>query len=249
MPSVDIQRSNQYIFLPPLIFDDTSPQSSLQNGPRATASNPTKSDYALLESGSEPLSFQAFPIPISKGFKRRLRAGLAELMSREYWQRAWTTREAAMSQSCFVLCGSSKPLRMELFAQGHLQLATFCGFGFEYAYSIYRLHLPYLVELEDGPEALCTKKATLAVDKIYDIRAMFAKSLGPLPVDYSRPTVDVETEGGQGPFVAPKNCPQKRSWHKVAVGFAAGNIGRLLLCASIHPSILETCQRSVSLHD
>lgn len=54
MPSVDIQRSDQYMSLPPLIFDDNSPRSSFQNGPWATASSRTSSDHTLLEPDSEP---------------------------------------------------------------------------------------------------------------------------------------------------------------------------------------------------
>ncbi|XXG96750.1 hypothetical protein Hte_003041 [Hypoxylon texense] len=137
-------------------------------------------------------------LPMLKDFKRKLRVGLIDLMSREYWERAWTTQEAALSRSCFVFCGSSAPLRIEAFAPAQVMLAHFCSFDIEYVYSIYRLHLtPYTLEVEEGLESLCTKKATLAVDKIYAVRAVFAGTLGSLPVDYSRPAGDVYTDAAR----------------------------------------------------
>ncbi|KAJ8129006.1 hypothetical protein O1611_g4626 [Lasiodiplodia mahajangana] len=141
-----------------------------------------------------------------RDLKRRLRAGIADIASREYWERAWTVQEAAVNPSCFVFCGSSEPLRIETFILGHLVVGLFYMFyGIEAVYLPYRLHLHsesvYAstgIELnERALNSTCAKKATVEVDRIFALRAMFPHSLGSLRVDYSQPARDVYTDAAR----------------------------------------------------
>ncbi|KAF2964641.1 hypothetical protein GQX73_g8949 [Xylaria multiplex] len=139
-------------------------------------------------------------LPVFKDLKRNLQAGIADMVSREYWERAWTVQEASVNPSCFVLCGPSEPLRIEAFAMGHFVVGLFYIFyGVETIYLPYRLHLhsdsvfaSNSMELnERALNSICAKKATVEVDRIFALRAMFPHSLGSLQVDYSQPAREV----------------------------------------------------------
>ncbi|KAI1130286.1 heterokaryon incompatibility protein-domain-containing protein [Nemania abortiva] len=150
------------------------------------------------------LLFRVFPV--FKDLKRRLRAGIADIASREYWERAWTVQEASVNPSCFVLCGPSEPLRIEAFILGYFLVGLFYIFyGIENIYLPYRLHLhsdsvyaSNSMELnERALNSICTKKATVEVDRIFALRAMFPHSLGSLRVDYSQSARDVYTDAAR----------------------------------------------------
>ncbi|KAI5920481.1 heterokaryon incompatibility protein-domain-containing protein [Camillea tinctor] len=160
---------------------------------------------AMLFIGLGPLlPFRVFPV--FKDLKRKLQAGIADMASREYWERAWTVQEAAVNPSCFVLCGPSEPLRIEAFIIGHFVVGLFYIFyGIGNIYLPYRLHLhsdsvyaSNSMELnERALDSMCAKKATVEVDRIFALRAMFPHSLGSLQIDYSQPARDVYTDASR----------------------------------------------------
>lgn len=120
---------------------------------------------------------------------------MTDMTSREYWERVWTVQEAGLSHSCFVFCGPSTPLQIQSFVVGHTLIAFLCEFSISHVYSTYLLHMrPYGLEFEEGLESLCTKKASLPVDKIYAVKAMFLENLRTLPVNYSRSPREVYTD-------------------------------------------------------
>ncbi|EGR46993.1 uncharacterized protein TRIREDRAFT_109337 [Trichoderma reesei QM6a] len=135
------------------------------------------------------------------------RAGLAELASLEYWERAWTVQEANANPSCFILCGSSAPLRLDLFCQSHNMVPpiyVFSSLNNSKLNQRYGLHLLDAFhtngEAEFGSpifEVLCKTKATIAKDKLFAIQAMFPDTLGELTVDYSRSDGEVYTEAAR----------------------------------------------------
>ncbi|KAL7793758.1 heterokaryon incompatibility protein domain-containing protein [Trichoderma ceciliae] len=146
-------------------------------------------------------------LPIFKGYKQEFQAGLAELASMEYWQRAWTVQEANANELCFVLCGSSVPLRLDLFYLSHYMIPPLYIFS---SLNNTKLNQPYSLHILDkfhtkvrtdfGLEildVLCRTNATIAKDKLFAIRAMFPDSLGALTVDYSIPDSDVYTEAAR----------------------------------------------------
>ncbi|KAL7812762.1 heterokaryon incompatibility protein domain-containing protein [Trichoderma gracile] len=146
-------------------------------------------------------------LPVFKSRKELFRTGLAELASMEYWERAWTVQEANANPSCFILCGSSAPLRLDLFYQSHNMVPpiyVFSSLNNSKLNQRYGLHLLDAFhthsEAEFGSpifDVLCKTKATIAKDKLFAIRAMFPDTLGDLTIDYSRPDSDVYTEAAR----------------------------------------------------
>ncbi|OTA01905.1 hypothetical protein A9Z42_0022290 [Trichoderma parareesei] len=139
--------------------------------------------------------------------KEQFRVGLMELASLDYWERAWTVQEANANPSCFILCGSSAPLRLDLFCQSHNMVPpiyVFSSLNNSKLNQRYSLHLLDTFhtngEAEFGSpifDVLCKTKATIAKDKLFAIRAMFPDTLGELTVDYSRSDSDVYTEAAR----------------------------------------------------
>lgn len=157
------------------------------------------------------LPFRA--LPIFKGFKRKIQAGVENLAAREYWERSWTVQEASVNFNSRVICGSSKPVPIISFLMGHVIVGAFyVFFGLERIPLRYRLYLP-TYNFYTGAEvlvhnmlgSLCKTKATLPVDKIFAIRALYPGSLGTITVDYSRPVEDVFTETARLALKANKN--------------------------------------------
>ncbi|KAL6882302.1 heterokaryon incompatibility protein domain-containing protein [Trichoderma longibrachiatum] len=146
-------------------------------------------------------------LPVFKSRKEQFRAGLAELASIEYWERAWTVQEANANPSCFILCGSSAPLRLDLFYQSHNMVPpiyVFSSLNNSKLNQRYSLHLLDAFhtngEAEFGGQifdVLCKTKATIAKDKLFAIRAMFPDTLSKLTVDYSRSDSDVYVEAAR----------------------------------------------------
>ncbi|KAI1207183.1 uncharacterized protein F4807DRAFT_190122 [Annulohypoxylon truncatum] len=94
----------------------------------------------------------------------------------------------------------------------HVSGAFYVFFGLERTPKRYRLYVPTFnfftgagQLVHNVLECLCKTKATLPVDKIYAIRAIFPGSLGMLQVDYSRPTKDVFTDAARLILKANKN--------------------------------------------
>ncbi|KAI1091897.1 heterokaryon incompatibility protein-domain-containing protein [Rostrohypoxylon terebratum] len=149
------------------------------------------------------LPFRA--LPIFKGFKRKIQAGVEDLAAREYWERSWTVQEASVNFNSRVICGSSKPVPIISFLMGHVIVGAFyVFFGLERIPLRYRLHLPTYsfytgagVLVHNMLGSLCKTKATLPVDKIFAIRALYPGSLGSMTVDYSRSVEDVFTEAAR----------------------------------------------------
>lgn len=125
----------------------------------------------------------------------------------EYWERAWTVQEANANELCFILCGSSAPLRLDLFYLSHYMIPPIYIFSplnnsrLNQRYSLHMLDKYHMhVRAELGNEVfdvLCKTKATIAKDKLFAIKAMFPDSLGALAVDYSVPDSDVYTEAAR----------------------------------------------------
>lgn len=151
------------------------------------------------------LNFPRFDILVDQ--KQKFRAGLAELASMEYWERAWTVQEANANEFCFVLCGSSAPLRLDLFYLSHYMIPSMHVFS---SLNNSKLNRPYSLHILDifhtkahaefGNEildVLCKTKATVAKDKLFAIRAMFPDSLGALDVNYSVPDSKTFTEAAR----------------------------------------------------
>ncbi|KAL7813526.1 heterokaryon incompatibility protein domain-containing protein [Trichoderma aethiopicum] len=146
-------------------------------------------------------------LPVFKSRKEQFRTGLAELASMEYWERAWTVQEANANASCFILCGPSAPLRLDLFYQSHNMVPpmhVFSSLNNSKMNQRYSLHLLDAFhtngEAELGGQifdVLCKTKAKIAKDKLFAIRAMFQDTLGELTVDYSRSDSDVYTEAAR----------------------------------------------------
>ncbi|EHK18457.1 uncharacterized protein TRIVIDRAFT_12429 [Trichoderma virens Gv29-8] len=144
-----------------------------------------------------------FPFGLLPIFK----TGLKELASMEYWERAWTVQEANANELCFILCGSSLPLRLDLFYLSHYMIPPmyiFSSLNNSKPNQRYNLHILDIfhthVQAEFGNEildVLCKTKATIAKDKLFAIRGMFPDSLGALTVDYSASDSDVYTEAAR----------------------------------------------------
>ncbi|OPB46348.1 hypothetical protein A0O28_0064690 [Trichoderma guizhouense] len=143
----------------------------------------------------------------SSGYKQQFRDGLADLASMEYWERAWTVQEANANEMCFILCGSSAPLRLDLFYMSHYMIppiyifSTLNNSKLNQRYSLHMLDIFHThVQAEFGTQifdVLCKTKATIAKDKLFAIRAMFPDSLGALTIDYSVPDSDIYTEAAR----------------------------------------------------
>lgn len=146
-------------------------------------------------------------LPIFKSYKQQFRDGLADLASMEYWERAWTVQEANANEMCFILCGSSAPLRLDLFYMSHYMIppiyifSTLNNSKLNQRYSLHMLDIFHThVQAEFGTQifdVLCKTKATIAKDKLFAIRAMFPDSLGALTIDYSVPDSDIYTEAAR----------------------------------------------------
>ncbi|KAM6476978.1 heterokaryon incompatibility protein-domain-containing protein [Trichoderma sp. SZMC 28011] len=146
-------------------------------------------------------------LPIFKSYKKRFRDGLAELASMEYWERAWTVQEANANELCFILCGSSAPLRLDLFYMSHYMIppiyifSTLNNSKLNQRYSLHILDIFHTHgQAEFGAQifdVLCKTKATIAKDKLFAIRAMFPDSLGALTIDYSVSDSDIYTEAAR----------------------------------------------------
>ncbi|KAI1462799.1 heterokaryon incompatibility protein-domain-containing protein [Annulohypoxylon moriforme] len=151
------------------------------------------------------LMFPVRVLPIFKGFKRKIQAGVENLAAREYWERSWTVQEASVNFNAYILCGSSAPLPIISFLMGHFVVGAFyVFFGLERIPLRYRLYMPTYnfftgaeVLIHSALNSLCKTKATLPVDKIFAIRAMYPGSLGTMTVDYSRPAKDVFTDAAR----------------------------------------------------
>ncbi|KAL6855643.1 heterokaryon incompatibility protein domain-containing protein [Trichoderma novae-zelandiae] len=145
--------------------------------------------------------------PTFRSHKQQFRTGLAELASMEYWERAWTVQEANANGSCYILCGSSAPLRLDLFYQSHNMappIYVFSSLNNSKLNQRYSLHLLDIFhtngEAEFGSQifdVLSKTKATVAKDKLFAIRAMFPDSLGEMTVDYSLSDGNVYTEAAR----------------------------------------------------
>lgn len=141
------------------------------------------------------------------GYKQQFRDGLAELASMEYWERAWTVQEANANELCFILCGSSAPLRLDLFYMSHYMIppiyifSTLNNSKLNQRYSLHMLDIFHThTQAEFGTQifdVLCKTKATIAKDKLFAIRAMFPDSLGALTIDYSVSDSDIYTEAAR----------------------------------------------------
>ncbi|KAL7931856.1 heterokaryon incompatibility protein domain-containing protein [Trichoderma chlorosporum] len=146
-------------------------------------------------------------LPVFKSQKKRFRTGLADLASMEYWERAWTVQEANANESCFVLCGSSAPLRLDLFYLSHYMIPPmhiFSSLNTSKPNQRYNLHILDIYHTHTQAEfgyqifdVLCKTKATIAKDKLFAIKTMFPDSLGALTVDYSVSDSDVYTEAAR----------------------------------------------------
>ncbi|KAF3074533.1 hypothetical protein CFAM422_003408 [Trichoderma lentiforme] len=143
----------------------------------------------------------------SAGYKNQFRDGLADLASMEYWERAWTVQEANANELCFILCGSSAPLRLDLFYMSHYMIppiyifSTLNNSKLNQRYSLHILDIFHThTQVEFGTQifdVLCKTKATIAKDKLFAIRAMFPDSLGALTIDYSVSDSDIYTEAAR----------------------------------------------------
>ncbi|KAK4063849.1 hypothetical protein Trihar35433_8557 [Trichoderma harzianum] len=143
----------------------------------------------------------------AKCYKKQFRDGLADLASMEYWERAWTVQEANANELCFILCGSSAPLRLDLFYMSHYMIppiyifSTLNNSKLNQRYSLHILDIFHThTQAEFGTQifdVLCKTKATIAKDKLFAIRAMFPDSLGALTIDYSVPDSDIYTEAAR----------------------------------------------------
>ncbi|PTB63091.1 hypothetical protein BBK36DRAFT_1127334 [Trichoderma citrinoviride] len=135
------------------------------------------------------------------------RIGLTELASMEYWERAWTVQEANANATCFILCGSSAPLRLDLFYQSHSMVPpmfVFSALNNSRVNRRYSLHMLDTFHTNGDAElgsqifdVLCKTRATIAKDKLFAIRAMFPDSLSELTIDYSLSDSDVYTEAAR----------------------------------------------------
>ncbi|KAL6695711.1 heterokaryon incompatibility domain-containing protein [Trichoderma pleuroticola] len=143
----------------------------------------------------------------AKCYKKQFRDGLADLASMEYWERAWTVQEANANELCFILCGSSAPLRLDLFYLSHYMIPPIYIFSLlnnsklNQRYSLHMLDIFHThAQAEFGTQifdVLCKTKATIAKDKLFAIRAMFPDTLGALTIDYSVPDSDIYTEAAR----------------------------------------------------
>ncbi|KAL7955011.1 heterokaryon incompatibility domain-containing protein [Trichoderma compactum] len=146
-------------------------------------------------------------LPIFKSYKKQFQDGLANLASMEYWERAWTVQEANANEMCFILCGTSAPLRLDLFSMSHYMIPPIYVFSplnnskLNQRYSLHMLDIFHThVQAEFGTQmfdVLCKTKATIAKDKLFAIRAMFPDSLGALTIDYSLSDNDIYTEAAR----------------------------------------------------
>ena len=125
----------------------------------------------------------------------------------EYWERAWTVQEANANATCFILCGSSAPLRLDLFYQSHSMVPpmfVFSALNNSRVNRRYSLHMLDTFHTNGDAElgsqifdVLCKTRATIAKDKLFAIRAMFPDSLSELTIDYSLSDSDVYTEAAR----------------------------------------------------
>ncbi|KAL7958034.1 heterokaryon incompatibility domain-containing protein [Trichoderma compactum] len=144
--------------------------------------------------------------------KTNLAHGEAELESKSYWTRVWTIQESITNPNCVILCGSSEPLHCDAFYRASVITSILRGRR-QWDLTTYGVHLDHRSRINLANKgyhpsilrALCSKEATLEVDKIFAMRHKLPDAFGMLTPDYSQTTARVYTDAAHSLIEAHHN--------------------------------------------